>query len=147
LVIGFAWVAYGLLIYFLLSHEYLTGIGHLALDNFGQFIPSVRRIGKITDFDVTPAKMHVSIMLLSMPILFAALLFSNIENRVAGVRRKGKELKAVVILVSVASLVFVAGFNHHIGRDSLIGVTILSTMNTGLSALLYRTAFCIAFKK
>jgi hypothetical protein len=130
-----------------MSQGYLLEFSQSAHESFGQFIPSVKRIERLTNLDVALAKGHASMMLMSMPLLFIGLLFCNVEDSVAGVRKKGKETVAAAILVAVASMVFVAGFSHSIGRSSFFAFSILSTLITGLSAYCYRVAFCIATKK
>jgi hypothetical protein len=146
-VIVFAWLSYGEVTAFCMSHGYLLELGQLAHENVGQFIPSVKRIERLTNLDVALAKMHASTMLISMPALFIVFLFCNVEDSIAGVRKKGKETLAVAFLIAIASLVFVAGFSHNIGRSSFFAFSILSTLITGLSAYCYRVAFCVALKK
>ena len=146
-VVVFAWCIYGQEIGFLISNGLLLEFGQLAHEHFGQFIPSVKRIEHLANFDVALAIGHASIMLLSLPMLFIGLLFCNVEDSVAGVRKKGKETVTVAMLVAIASGVFVAGFGHSIGRSSFFAFSILSTLIAGLSAYCYRVAFCIATKK
>ncbi len=143
----FAWIIYGEVTAFCMSHGHLLEFSQLAHENFGQFIPSITRIERLTNIDVALAKRHASTMLISMPALFILFLFCSVEDSIAGVRKKGKETLAVAFLIAIASLVFVAGFGHNIGRSSFFAFSILATLITGLSAYCYRLAFCVATKK
>jgi hypothetical protein len=146
-ILGLAWLAYGLITAFYMHQGYLLDFGEFAYDIFGKFVPSVNRIERISNLDVALAKGHASVMLASMPILFLGFLFCDVEDSVSGVRKKAKESQAIAMLLAIASLVFIAGFNHSIGRGSLVMFSLLSTGLTGLSAYCYRVAFCLATKK
>ncbi|WP_428826162.1 hypothetical protein ACLIKD_18420 [Azonexus sp. IMCC34842] len=146
-ILGFAWLIYGLATAFCLSHGHLREFSEFAYDNFGKFIPSVNRIERLTNLDVALAKGHASLMLASIPLLFGGFLFCDVENSVSGIRKKGKETIAVVLLIVIASGIFIAGFNHSIGRNNFAKFSLLSTLITGISAYCYRLAFCIATKK
>ncbi len=101
----------------------------------------------ISNLDVALVKGHASVMLASMPILFIGFLFCDVEESISGVRKKAKESQVIAALVAIASLVFIGGFNHSIGRSSFAAFSLLSTGLTGLSAYCYRVAFCLATKK
>lgn len=146
-ILGFAWLIYGLATAFCLSHGHLLEFSQFAYENFGKFIHSVNRIERLANLDVALAKGHASVMLMSTPLLFAGLLWCDVEDYISGVRKKGKETVAIALLVAIASLVFIAGFNHSIGRGNFAKFSLLSTLITGLSAYCYRMAFCIATKK
>ena len=146
-MLGLAWLVVGLAIAFCLHEGQLQDLGEFAYNTFGKFIPSISRIERISNLEVTLAKGHASLMLASMPILFLALLLCNVEDSVSGVRKKGKESLVIAILITIGSLVFIAGFNHPIGRNGFAMFSLLSTGLTGLAAYCYRVAFCIATKK
>lgn len=141
-------MAFGLAISFCMSQGYLLDIGESAYDSFGRYIPSVVRIKQpISNVDVALMKNYASVMLASMPILFLGFLFCDVEESISGVRKKAKESQVVATLVAIASLVFLVGFNHSIGRSSFAAFSMLTTGLTGISTYLYRLAFCLAAKK
>lgn len=147
LLVGLVWLAFGLAISFSMSQGYLLNFGEFAYDYFGRFIPSVNRIEPISNHDVALVKGYASAMLASMPMLFIGFLFCDVEEIVSGVRKKAKEAQVIATLVAIASLVFIGGFNHSIGRSSFEAFSLLSTGLTGLSAYCYRVAFCLATKQ
>ncbi len=146
-IVGLVWLAFGLAISFCMHQGYLLNFGEFAYSSFGRFIPSVGRIEPISNLDVALVKGHASVMLASMPILFIGFLFCDVEESISGVRKKAKESQVIAALVAIASLVFIGGFNHSIGRSSFAAFSLLSTGLTGLSAYCYRVAFCLATKK
>ncbi len=146
-IVGLVWLALGLAISFCMHKGYLLNCGEVAYDYFGRFIPSVRRIEPISNLNVALLKGYASVLLASMPMLFLGFLFCDVEESVSGVRKKAKESQGVAIFVAIASLIFVGGFNHSIGRSSFAAFSLLSTGLTGLSAYCYRIAFCLATKK
>lgn len=146
-IVGLVWLAFGLAISFFMHQGYLLNFGEFAYDYFGRFIPSVRRIEPISNLDVALLKGHASVMLASIPLSFIGFLFCDVEESVSGVRIKAKEPQVIVTLVAIASLVFIGGFNHLIGRSSFAAFSLLSTGLTGMSAYCYRVAFCLAAKK
>ena len=146
-MLGLVWLVFGLATAFFMHEGHLLDLGEFAYNAFGRFIPSVSRIERISNLEVALAKGHASVMLASMPMLFLALLHCDVEDSVSGVRKKGKESLAFAMLFTIASLVFIAGFNHRIGRSSFVMFSLLSTGFTGIAAYLYRVAFCIATKK
>lgn len=146
-ILGLAWLIYGLALAFCLSQGYLLEFSEFAYENLGKHIPSVSHIEHFSKYDTALAKKHASVMLASMPVLFIGFLFCDVEDSVLGVRKKGKESLATAMLVAIASLVFIAGFNNSIGRGSFANFSLLSIGLTGLSAYCYRVAFCVATKK
>lgn len=145
-MITIGWVVYGQALAFFMSHGYLVDVGQIVFDGFGKFIPSISRIASNPNLDVTLAQSLASLLLLSIPILFVAFLFCDFEGGVVGVREKGKEVLAVLLLTAIGSGVFVAGFNHSIAKNGFVAFSLLSTLITYLSAYCYRVAFCIATK-
>lgn len=146
-MVGVVWLAFGLATSVAMHSGYLLTFGEFAYDSFGRFIPSVSRIEPISGDEVALVKGYASVMLASMPMLFLGFLFCDVEESVSGVRKKAKESQVIATLVAVASLVFIGGFNHSIGRSSFAAFSLLSTGLTGLSAYCYRVAFCLATKK
>lgn len=142
-----AWLIYGQLIALGIASGYLVELGTLVWGALRDALPSIGRMDGRQYFDDLFAKLHASLMLVSMPLLFVGLLATDVESTVEKIRRKRTEVVATLLFVSVGSLVFFTGFGNRIGHGSLLGFSLLSCFLTGSSAYCYRLAFCVVTKR
>lgn len=142
-LIVLAWFLYGQMIAGGLSAGYLNNIGVYAWEAFRQYIPSIARLHE--SYEILP-RLHSSLMLMSMPFLFIALLLTDVEGSVEGVRKKGTEVPATIFIILIGSMVFVAGFGARRFNGSFFTFSIGASFLTAVSAYCFRAAYCIVFQ-
>lgn len=142
-LIVLAWFLYGQMIFAGISSGLLAEAGDYLGRVIGNAIPSIARLNESRG---ALRKAHASLMLVSMPFLFAAFLFTDVERFVEGIRKKGTEEVSVFLFLLLGSCVFFAGFDSRRLNGSLFTFSIGSSFITLISAYFYRAAYCIAFQ-
>lgn len=92
-----AWFLYGHLMAYGIFGGYISDMGYVVWDVFGQYIPSIMRL---METGSESRKYLASVMLASMPFLFTALLFTDVEEHIKGVRIKKLRLKQLLFAAS-----------------------------------------------
>ncbi len=142
-LIALAWFLYGQVIFAGISSGLLAEVGDYLGRTIGNAIPSIARLDESRG---ALRRAHASLLLVSMPFLFAAFLLADVERFVEGIRKKGTEEVSVFLFLLLGSCVFFAGFDSRRLNGSLFIFSIGSSFITLISAYFYRAAYCIAFQ-
>jgi len=151
LLLFFLWVAWGQFVSYCILNGLVPGSVLEIADAIGGFFPSLTRLGDNYVFGVVSARRIAALSLALTPLLFLLLLLADVEESINGIRRKGKEAKAITIFVLIGTGMLVAGFGiRGPGRafySSAIAFAFLSSSLTYISTYGLRLACCLGFKR
>lgn len=102
------WFIYGLLVWDGISRGYLGRTPILAWEAVGQWIPSIQQLNAAGR---EWPKLHASMLISAMPILFLALLLTDMKQGLERVIAKGKQDMALVFFILLGIVVFFVGFD------------------------------------
>lgn len=147
----FFWILYGQLIAYCIAEKFIYDAVFLVWDSILRYVPAIIRLKDEYRFDVGLARLQVSAMLLSTPVLFILMLAASVEDSVRGVRIKKKERLLVSILIFIVFMSLVSGFGafgpSRVFQSSHSGFSVLAALMTYLQAYLLRVVFCLVFNK